>query len=78
MQHVVLQIPDVCPKCREVGLVLADFKLRNTVAALLWSCAACGAEWPVSLDDVLSERRHVPDRRRISRSDRRTADSLNR
>jgi hypothetical protein len=77
MQHIVLQIPDTCPKCGEEGLVLADTRLRHTVAVLVWSCAACGSEWPVSSDDVVPERRHSPDRRRISRTERRRADSLN-
>ena len=77
MQHVVLQIPDACRNCGEEGLVLADTRLRHTVAILVWSCAACAYEWPVTSADVLPERRHLPDRRRISRTERRRVDSLN-
>jgi hypothetical protein len=49
--------------------VTVETSVRDRIADLLWTCGACGQQWPVRTHE---ERRRGPaDRRRASRTDRR-------
>jgi hypothetical protein len=42
------------------------------MAALHWHCRHCQGEWPVKTADSIERRRGLPDRRKKSRSERRS------
>jgi hypothetical protein len=65
------RVPSRCRKCDTAGEVTLQASVSEDVAALSWFCGRCKHEWPVTD----AERRTGPtDRRRYSRTDRRTRD----
>jgi transcription elongation factor Elf1 len=62
-----------CPFCGAADALSEDILVKAAVVVLTWRCAACEAEWQPSADEQLKPERRVgpPDRRRVSRGDRR-------
>ncbi|HTL45563.1 MAG TPA: hypothetical protein VL262_14580 [Vicinamibacterales bacterium] len=62
-----------CRFCDAADSLTEDILVRNDVVVLTWRCSTCGAEWQPSADEQLKPDRRVgpPDRRRVSRGDRR-------
>jgi hypothetical protein len=68
----LVPVPRQCPKCQHVGSVGLEATVVADMAALHWRCRHCQGEWPVKPADSTERRRGLPDRRKKSRSERRS------
>jgi hypothetical protein len=67
-----LRIPARCTLCGASGTIHPEVTIRRAGAILTWYCRACRHGWPLTGEEHLAvERRSGPDRRRVTRKDRR-------
>ena len=71
--RLTLRLPDRCKFCESSGSVKPEQTIKGTSVLLKWACDGCGRDWPITTDEEsVSERRQgLPERRRVSRHDRR-------
>jgi len=71
--RIILRIPWRCVLCESIDSVTLQHVVKGSDAILTWYCEVCQCDWPIILADLsVPERRHaVPDRRRMTRGDRR-------
>jgi hypothetical protein len=65
-------LSDALPDVLAPGGVLLEQSIRGDVILLNWFCQGCRATWPLTADEYVADRRaETPDRRRVTRIDRR-------
>jgi hypothetical protein len=71
--RLTLRLPERCKFCASSGSVKPEQTIKGTSVLLKWACDGCGRDWPIALDEesVGERRRGLPERRRVSRNDRR-------
>jgi hypothetical protein len=75
MHYHVLRsfVPDRCPRCGASAGVGAATVIQAGQVSLTWYCDGCKAEWPIAAGEYRwTDRRRTSDRRRMTRTDRRT------
>jgi hypothetical protein len=67
-------IPERCAKCQAAGNVTLEQTIKGQVVELAWCCGACSHSWPVKDGEItpVERRAHPGDRRKASRTNRRT------
>ena len=70
---VRLHIPSHCKFCNAEATVVVMTTITGGAVRQTWCCRVCGNEWPITSSEaqVTEHRRERPDRRRITRNDRR-------
>lgn len=70
---VRFRVPIRCPLCDALGSVTPETTISGGVLKLMWCCRACSREWPITRGEreLIERRDNKPDRRRVTRKDRR-------
>lgn len=67
-----VQLPLKCPFCGVEANVHPEQIIKGLSVLTAWYCGSCQNDWPtVQPAHPREERRRIPDRRRMTRSDRR-------
>ena len=70
---VRFRVPVRCKLCGALGSVTAETTITSGIVKLAWCCRVCNGEWPITRgeQELIERREGKPDRRRITRRDRR-------
>jgi hypothetical protein len=73
---VRVRVPQRCKFCDGLTTVSPETTIERGLVRLAWHCRACDSEWPITrgeTNQLIGRRRSgVADRRRRTRTDRRT------